>query len=231
MPVENGSSRLIDRLTCHHSRPQLSVDRQEVTGFIGEDVTVHCHYSVGGESRWCRLGGSCVKEPSGSIDGTTVTINVKVSKVFSVTLSGLRTQSSGWYFCDKGDLQMPVHVTVQERLSTTALAATRGSNTFESTHQPVNHTSVFEYEEHTTVQAASHSVSFHLKSFSVRLSVLILVVLVGLFVWFIFKRRKRTTAQTSAATPPEEEVTYSNVETMRETSGQRSYAESDVDGM
>uniref|UniRef100_UPI0037E9A3CF polymeric immunoglobulin receptor-like n=1 Tax=Semicossyphus pulcher TaxID=241346 RepID=UPI0037E9A3CF len=116
----NGGSdiRMSFQLSVTTGRPQLSVDRQEVTGFIGEDVTVHCHYSVGGESRWCRLGGSCVKEPSGSIDGTTVTIKVvKVSKVFSVTLSGLRTQSSGWYFCDKGGLQMPVHVTVQERLS------------------------------------------------------------------------------------------------------------------
>uniref|UniRef100_UPI0037E7AE68 polymeric immunoglobulin receptor-like n=1 Tax=Semicossyphus pulcher TaxID=241346 RepID=UPI0037E7AE68 len=146
--------RTLFQLSVTTGQPWLSVDRQEVTGFIGEDVTIHCHYSVGGESRWCRLGGSCVKEPSGSIEGTTVTINAKVAFVFSVTLSGLRTQNSGWYFCDKGGLQMPVHVTVKKRPRTTTLAPNTVSNTFSTT--PVFHTTVLAYEEHTTVQAGSH---------------------------------------------------------------------------
>uniref|UniRef100_A0A8P4JXZ1 Immunoglobulin domain-containing protein n=1 Tax=Dicentrarchus labrax TaxID=13489 RepID=A0A8P4JXZ1_DICLA len=88
--------------------PQLFVDHQEITGFNGEDVTIHGSYSNTGEIEWCRLGGSCVKEPSGSIDGTRVTINANVSKVFTVTMSGLRTESSGWYFCTKGLLQIGV---------------------------------------------------------------------------------------------------------------------------
>uniref|UniRef100_A0A8C4ELK5 Immunoglobulin domain-containing protein n=1 Tax=Dicentrarchus labrax TaxID=13489 RepID=A0A8C4ELK5_DICLA len=95
--------------------PQLFVDHQEITGFNGEHVTIHGSYSNTGEIEWCRLGRSCVKKPSGSIDGTRVTINANVPKVFTVTMSGLRTESSGWYFCTKGGLQMPVHVTVKER--------------------------------------------------------------------------------------------------------------------
>ena len=54
-------------------------------------------------------------ESSGSIDGTAVTINASVPNVFTVTMSGLRTESSGWYYCVKGDLQMPVHVTVTSK--------------------------------------------------------------------------------------------------------------------
>ena len=54
-------------------------------------------------------------EPSGSIYGTEVTIDRKVHNVFTVTMSGLRTESSGWYWCVQGDLQMPVHLTVSEK--------------------------------------------------------------------------------------------------------------------
>ena len=54
-------------------------------------------------------------EPSGLIDGTAVTIDRRVHNVYTVTMSGLRTESSGWYFCVQGDLQMPVHLTVYEK--------------------------------------------------------------------------------------------------------------------
>ncbi|XP_026207619.1 uncharacterized protein LOC113156600 [Anabas testudineus] len=108
--------------------PQLYVDHQEMTGFNGGDVTISCYHSISGEGGWwCRLGGSCVMESSGSIDGTTVIISVNVPGAFTVTMRGLRTESSGWYYCVKGDLQMPVHLTVnekQERPSTTARIST-----------------------------------------------------------------------------------------------------------
>ena len=66
--------------------------------------------------KWCRLGGSCLTK-SGSIDGTGFTIN-SVSGVFTVTMSELKTESSGWYLCVRGDLQMPVHITVTEKPTT-----------------------------------------------------------------------------------------------------------------
>ncbi|XP_051272572.1 polymeric immunoglobulin receptor-like [Dicentrarchus labrax] len=163
------------QLSVTRGWPQLFVDHQEITGFNGEDVTIHGSYSNTGEIEWCRLGGSCVNESSGSINGTRVTINANVPKVFTVTMSGLRTESSGWYFCTKGLLQMPVHVTVKERPSTT---------------EPVNHTAVSAYGEPTTVQGGNHSVSIHLKSFIIRLSVLISIVMVASFIWFMFKRCK-----------------------------------------
>uniref|UniRef100_A0A3B4YSC7 Immunoglobulin domain-containing protein n=1 Tax=Seriola lalandi dorsalis TaxID=1841481 RepID=A0A3B4YSC7_SERLL len=98
--------------------PSLSVDHQEITGFIGESINISCYYRNSGERRWCRLGMNCVTGSSVSIDGTSVTISATVPNVFTVTMSGLKTESSGWYYCVKGELQMPVHVTVTERPTT-----------------------------------------------------------------------------------------------------------------
>uniref|UniRef100_A0A3Q2QQZ7 Immunoglobulin domain-containing protein n=1 Tax=Fundulus heteroclitus TaxID=8078 RepID=A0A3Q2QQZ7_FUNHE len=80
-----------------------------------EDVTINCHYRTSGEIKWCKLGRDCVTRASGSIDGTTVNINTKETSVFSVTMKGLMPKSSGWYYCDKGNFQMPVHLTVTAR--------------------------------------------------------------------------------------------------------------------
>ncbi|XP_062287015.1 polymeric immunoglobulin receptor-like [Scomber scombrus] len=98
----------------------LYVDHQEMTSFEGGSVTVVCHYNnLKKAPEWCRLGSTCVTDQSGSIDETAVTINSSVFNVFAVTMSELRTKSSGWYLCAKGDLQMPVHITVNELPSTT----------------------------------------------------------------------------------------------------------------
>ncbi|XP_042290154.1 polymeric immunoglobulin receptor-like [Thunnus maccoyii] len=92
----------------------LYVDQQEITAFEGGSVTINCHYKYSAERKWCRLGRTCVTNQSGSIDGTAVTIDASVSNDFTVTMSKLRTESSGWYWCAAGDLQMPLHVTVNE---------------------------------------------------------------------------------------------------------------------
>uniref|UniRef100_A0A8C4H2X0 Immunoglobulin domain-containing protein n=1 Tax=Dicentrarchus labrax TaxID=13489 RepID=A0A8C4H2X0_DICLA len=151
--------------------PQLFVDHQEITGFNGEDVTIHGSYSNTGEIEWCRLGRSCVKEPSGSIDGTRVTINANVPKVFTVTMSGLRTESSGWYFCTKGLLQMPVHVTVKERPSTS--------------------------KDHSTIIKCSAVNICHVQplvkvSFIIPLSLLIFILMVASFIWFMLRRHSKS---------------------------------------
>ncbi|KAI4815900.1 hypothetical protein KUCAC02_006024, partial [Chaenocephalus aceratus] len=95
--------------------PHLYVDEQMMTGFSGEEITIDFHYHNVGEIQWCRLGSSCVTWPNGALDNSSVTIKVMNSRVFTVTLSGLRTENSGWYLCAKGDLQMPVHITVTEK--------------------------------------------------------------------------------------------------------------------
>lgn len=94
-----------------------------MTGFTGDDLTIKCRYSNTGENWWCRLGGPCVKETSGSIHGTRVLIFAEVS-AFTVRMQGLRKEDAGWYFCAKGDLQMPVHVTVKQKPPTSKYRTT-----------------------------------------------------------------------------------------------------------
>ncbi|XP_029690598.1 polymeric immunoglobulin receptor-like isoform X2 [Takifugu rubripes] len=98
----------------------LYVDHQEVTGFIGEQTTIQCYYQNSGQAKWCRVGGPCVTQSQGSIDGTTVFINETPPRVFTVTMSGLKMEDSGWYWCSREDLQMPVQIIVREKPSTTA---------------------------------------------------------------------------------------------------------------
>ncbi|XP_074502140.1 uncharacterized protein LOC141773884 [Sebastes fasciatus] len=239
-------------LSVTRDTPSLYVDHHEITGFKGGNITINCHYLNSGEIAWCRLGSSCVTTSSGSIDGTRVTISMSVPNVFTVTMSGLRTESSGWYWCVKGDLQMPVHVTVIEQPATTTLTATSHLTILSSTPEPVSVTTTFTDKRSTTVQGEQHSpsVPVDLMHFIIPLSLLIFVVMVTLCIWFVFKRYKRTKAESSASTttqeevtystvkkkrrtsgPAEEEVTYSNVTYMRKTSVKRSEAKSDVDVM
>lgn len=99
--------------------PSLYVDHQEIKAFERGSVTVMCRYEYPNVTKWCRLGSTCVTGQAGSINGTTVTINASVPNVFTVVMSELRTESSGWYLCGNRNFQMPVHITVHELTSTT----------------------------------------------------------------------------------------------------------------
>ncbi|XP_034008534.1 uncharacterized protein LOC117499945 isoform X2 [Trematomus bernacchii] len=120
---KNSDVRRRFKLSVTTGMPSLHVDEQEITAFEGGSVTVKCHSKNQKVTKWCRLDSSsstCVSDQTGSIDGATVTINKSVSNVFTVTMSGLKTENSGWYWCVKGKLQMPVHITVHELTSTTS---------------------------------------------------------------------------------------------------------------
>ncbi|XP_071336538.1 CMRF35-like molecule 1 isoform X5 [Trachinotus anak] len=205
-------------LSVTRGTPSLYVDHQEITGFNGGSINISCYSRNSGETGWCRLGRSCVTGSSGSIDGTSVTISARDPNVFTVTMSGLTTESSGWYLCHKGDLQMPVHVTVTEKPITTTVAATL----FTIASTSPGH----------TPEIAGRRASVDLKTLIIPLSLLIFIVILTLFIWFMLKKHKQNNAKSSAMTMSEEEVTYCNVGYMRPTSGQRSHAEeSNVDVM
>uniref|UniRef100_A0A673CLJ5 Immunoglobulin domain-containing protein n=1 Tax=Sphaeramia orbicularis TaxID=375764 RepID=A0A673CLJ5_9TELE len=76
-----------------------------------EFTTVHMGSSV----EQC---GGIILVYSGWIEETKVTINRNTPGVITVTMSELRERSSGWYWCTDEDLQMPVHVTIKERPTT-----------------------------------------------------------------------------------------------------------------
>ncbi|XP_048866336.1 uncharacterized protein LOC125739860 [Brienomyrus brachyistius] len=107
-------------LSVSEGSPELSVDKQEVTGVEGDSVTVQCRYTDSySQKRWCKVRRSCVSRSSG-LDGRPVLItDDKVKKVFSVTMRGLERKDTGWYWCDTGNVQIPVHITVSLRTTTT----------------------------------------------------------------------------------------------------------------
>ncbi|XP_036980395.1 CMRF35-like molecule 3 isoform X3 [Acanthopagrus latus] len=139
----------------------LYVDRQEVEAFEDGSVTVICRYNEDPKvTGWCRLGNpSCVTDQTGAIDGTTVTIDAGVPKVFNVTMSELRTESSGWYWCTNGDFQVPVKVIVDESTSTTATASTMIPRTASSLPATIQHSSLLTSAEPHTAQATTSTVN------------------------------------------------------------------------
>lgn len=98
----------------------LYVKQQTVRAFERGSVTVTCHSRNSKITQWCRLGSTCVGDQTGSIDGTTVKISADARDAFSVTMSDLKTENSGWYWCDNGNQQIPVLIIVNESTSTTS---------------------------------------------------------------------------------------------------------------
>ncbi|XP_035610221.1 polymeric immunoglobulin receptor-like [Oncorhynchus keta] len=114
--------------------PEIYVDQQELTGVVGGSVTVLCYYSSQGSTGvWCRMGGSCVAVGHcGALDGTCVKLVQDQSRttngyVLMVTMSGLMMKNTGWYWCEKGDLQMPVHITVNQPTTTQSTTANQNN--------------------------------------------------------------------------------------------------------
>ncbi|XP_034008208.1 uncharacterized protein LOC117499733 [Trematomus bernacchii] len=196
-------------LSVTGGNPYLYVDEQKRTGFRGEEITINYHYYNYGEMKWCRLGSSCVTWPNGSLDNSRVTINANDSQVLTVTMSGLRTESSGWYWCVKGDLQMPVHITVTEKPTTTKSLVTH--EPVKHTTEPVKHTTSSADQALSTVEVEHQSVSGNLKIFIIRWSLLIIFAMVNLFIWFMSKRQEQTIVESSATTTVKYLIYFPNI--------------------
>ncbi|XP_035981949.1 uncharacterized protein LOC105916930 [Fundulus heteroclitus] len=198
------------QLSITTDTPSLYVDNQEVTGFIGEDVTINCPYRTSGEMKWCKLGRDCVTGVSGSIDGTTVNINTKAMSVFSVTMKGLMPKSSGWYYCDNGNFQMPVHLTVTAK--PTVAAPTTVTTTGEMTTEGQVQTTRENRSE--VVKVLDH---YAQRSFSVQLSLIIplslqiFIVAVSLLFLLILTTKLVKPWDSTASKLNEGEETYSVV--------------------
>ncbi|XP_036840709.1 polymeric immunoglobulin receptor-like isoform X7 [Oncorhynchus mykiss] len=122
--------------------PELYVDQQQITGVVGGSVTVLCYYSSQGSSgRWCRMGGSCVAVGYyGALDGTFVKLVQEQREttngyVLMVNMSGLMMKNTGWYWCEKGKLQMPVRITVNQPTTTQSTTANQNNGGTDETQQ------------------------------------------------------------------------------------------------
>uniref|UniRef100_A0AAZ1X993 Immunoglobulin domain-containing protein n=1 Tax=Oreochromis aureus TaxID=47969 RepID=A0AAZ1X993_OREAU len=159
------------QLSVTSGTPSLYVDHQRITGYIGESITIRCHHSNSGEMKWCRLGRNCVTGSSGSIDGAAVTTHMRDPNVFTVTMSGLKSENSGWYWCAKGDIQIPVYLNVTVKPITSEYC--KISNKIQVYE-------FFPFLHFTTVRDIRMIIV-------TVLYVLIWIVIVVLFIWFILR--------------------------------------------
>ncbi|XP_066544801.1 polymeric immunoglobulin receptor-like [Amia ocellicauda] len=118
----------------------LYVVNATVTGQIGGEVSVQCRYGNPYRSRqkqWCRSGdwSSCqtAGSPGTAGHGSVLITDHTAEGLFSVTVSGLRPEDQGWYWCDISDQQLPVYLKVTEA-KTTATPATTSQQTSSAVH-------------------------------------------------------------------------------------------------
>ncbi|KAA0704929.1 hypothetical protein E1301_Tti000756 [Triplophysa tibetana] len=117
----------------------LYVENQMLMGFEGGSVSIYCHHHAPRkrDEMWCKLGGHCMKGTSGSLDGASVEVKHN-SALMTVTMSKLKMENTGWYWCSARKLQMPVHITVsagREPISTATTELTSKQPTASSTVQ------------------------------------------------------------------------------------------------
>uniref|UniRef100_A0A669F0U7 Immunoglobulin domain-containing protein n=1 Tax=Oreochromis niloticus TaxID=8128 RepID=A0A669F0U7_ORENI len=167
--------------------PSVYVDHQRITGYIGGNITVRCHHSNSRKMKWCRLGRNCVTGSSGSIDGTTVSTHMRDPNVFTVTMSGLKSENSGWYLCAEGDIQIPVYLNLTEKPITTT---TTVSSTTHTVAGSGTITTMEQWNISTVEENKENRASFDPKILIIPLSMLTLIVIVMLFIWFIMRHSK-----------------------------------------
>ncbi|XP_055757606.1 uncharacterized protein LOC129835933 [Salvelinus fontinalis] len=222
--------------------PELYVDQQEMTGVVGGSVTVLCYYSsYGGSRRWCRMGGSCVAVGSSeAFDGTVVKLVQEQREttngfVLTVTMSGLMMENTGWYWCEKGDLQITVHITVNQPTTTQSTTTT--------TQAPTSHqTSLTSAESNTSPPTVTPSVTDRdnvvtnentdekhqslLEVLFIPLSLLVVLIAVTLVTLKMLRKHKDKKAKdqptNTSVQPadPEQDITYSTVRYIRGTAQQ-----------
>ncbi|KAK0149356.1 CMRF35-like molecule [Merluccius polli] len=92
----------------------LSVPEQNIAAYVGQSVDILCYHRYPVTPGWCRLElGRCVwGGQDGAAGGAHVTFNASQPTVLVVTVRDLRLETSGWYMCVQGDLNIPMLLSV-----------------------------------------------------------------------------------------------------------------------
>ncbi|XP_039531993.1 polymeric immunoglobulin receptor-like isoform X1 [Pimephales promelas] len=116
------------------SAPDVSVMNSSVSGREGDNVSVQCFYTSGYQDKpkqWCRYKDqSCYTVGrTDTSQNSSVQISDDGRSSFTVLMTGLRLNDSGWYFCSAGNLQVSVHLTVTAVVTTDEFDKNGNSNT------------------------------------------------------------------------------------------------------
>ncbi|MFT7809361.1 uncharacterized protein LOC111860735 [Arapaima gigas] len=87
-----------------------------LTVTAGGNVSIQSFYSEGNreqEKRWCRRGSSCVTAEGSKTSQDRVHLDVDDRRcIFTVTVTRLESNDTGWYWITAGDQHLPVHISV-----------------------------------------------------------------------------------------------------------------------
>ncbi|XP_035270565.1 polymeric immunoglobulin receptor-like [Anguilla anguilla] len=228
--------------------PGLWVDRQEVTGVEGGHVSVQCHTNYPSSmKKWCRAEGTCV-EVNSAKSGRAEFQYSRSKKAFIVTMRELKREDTGWYWCATGELQIPVHITVSQKTTTTTVTTTTqcATSTPPCTSLPVSTatTSDTAEEPSTSKQLAvtiprssippttTYNKSLSDLTFVLMISgILLLAAAVATITWKLWKKHKSIRVNARAredrrnevtqTVDSEDEATYSTVFTKTQSSSHR----------
>ncbi|XP_037829574.1 CMRF35-like molecule 1 [Kryptolebias marmoratus] len=200
------------KLLVTSASSSLYVKQQEITAFERGSVTIICHYNDPKVTKWCRLGSTCVSDEFGSIDGTTVKINSSLAGIFNVTMSDLRTENSGWYWCDSGELQMPVHVTVLDFITTTTVlttTTTQSLSPYTTSYTGSTESDTVQLINSTRNETEGVNLQDEHKS-STKVTILVstlllqlLIVLAAIFGWRMMKHKKSKSNESGISLDPQ----------------------------
>ncbi|CAB1343632.1 unnamed protein product, partial [Coregonus sp. 'balchen'] len=197
LSISDNVTTSIFTLTMNNLQPVVSDYFWCAVEKVGLDESTYLSLSVTTDMRWCRMGGSCVKKSETLDAGASVKlkrISTNGKKVMIVTMSGLDRENTGWYWCAVGDLQMPVHITVNQK--------TIAQST-------------------TTITTTTYIRSNLLVVLLIPLSLLGVVIAGTLVTWKMLRKHKDKKAKgqppnTSVqSADPEQEITYSTVSHIR----------------
>ncbi|XP_045075160.1 uncharacterized protein LOC123488317 [Coregonus clupeaformis] len=131
-------------------------------------------------------------------------------------MSGLKMENTDWYWCEVGELEMPVHITVSQHTATQIITA-------------------------ITNQAEGNMEEVHQRSIDVKVLLIpwgmLVVVTAGILVtWKMWTKHKDNkakdqTTNNSVSADPEQDISYSTVSHTRETAQQGPKPESHHDVM
>ncbi|XP_076838304.1 polymeric immunoglobulin receptor-like [Brachyhypopomus gauderio] len=97
-----------------------------VSGEEGSSVSVQCLYSAAYQNKqkqWCRsTDWSCYTVGKTHTSQNSAVWIREGIRSFKVEMTGLKKSDAGWYWCSVGDVQVPVHLTVNDALTAPAVS-------------------------------------------------------------------------------------------------------------
>ncbi|XP_073728858.1 uncharacterized protein [Misgurnus anguillicaudatus] len=219
-----GDMTITDAFFLHvQAAPDLSVMSSSVTVDEGGTISLQCLYNTKYKSntkQWCRYKDKRCNTVgrSDTSQNASVKISDDGSKSLTVVMSGLMKSDSGWYYCSVNVQRPPVQdllVPVQLTVKAVATPDTSTESIKTKTEKNTNTTPAFTKQQTVSDRSA---VSLWLP---VSAGLLLLMILVGVFIWKWKRRSKEdkkhikmrndcVVADTVSSTP-EDVVIYSTI--------------------